>query len=96
MIAFYFFLMNKADVLENGGYVRNISEAAFKKIKVGMTKEQVESLLGTQTIEETFNGSSYFKEYGYVSGVNQNGPSPKAYVVWFKDGKVEKKRKPIK
>ncbi len=91
-------LIKGAILFVKGGSFGSVSEKAFEKIEVGMTKDHVESLMGknesSRILSKKVRSGKEYWEYGYVSGVKQ-GPSPKAYVIWFKDNKVENKRKPI-
>jgi hypothetical protein len=96
ILLFSLFLMNQLNILEKGGSLGHISSSAFSKIEIGMTKDQVESLIGSNNIVKKQNAAGDFWECGYTSGLTETGPSPKAYVIWFKANKVETKRKPIK
>lgn len=80
------------------GPTSNVNIENWRKIKIGMTKEQVIILIGNSPSQHSIPNnndscaSSVFWEYGYQSLL---GPHEKAYVVFFNsDGLVSALQEP--
>lgn len=78
------------------GPTTEINIEKWKSLKIGMTKEEVISLVGSPPFQKIVDGAIYeFWEYEYHASLLSDGPHPKAYVIYFnKDGKVAKMREP--
>jgi len=93
-----------ANLLAEGmlhGYVaKGVAAEAWSRIRVGMTKEQVQALLGEPPNKKTtslehVNDSQDWWEYGYVSSVLAPVPDNRSYVVYFsRSGSVVSFRAP--
>ena len=84
------------------GPTQNVDIEQWKRLKIGMTKMEVISLLGDSPSKHEFSVDSQernentneYWEYGYKSSLLA-GPHPKAYVVFFnREGTVLRIRGP--
>jgi len=78
----------------HGHVTRGVEREAWKRVRVGMTKREVEALLGeapckrTTTREHVANGQDWW-EYGYASSIFAPAPDNRSHVVYFdSDGRV--------
>jgi hypothetical protein len=83
-----------AQAMLQGYATRGVEREAWKRVRVGMTKHEVEALLGEApckrtTRQEHVAGGQDWWEYGHVSSIFAPAPDNRSYVVYFdSDGRV--------
>jgi len=81
------YIVYKPDIVQGN----ILSEETVAKVEPGMTKEQVQFILGPPMLVDTFHQNQW--DYIYDAKPNRGEPSRYQVVVFFKDDVVEEVRK---
>lgn len=78
-------LVYKIDIPQ-GNY---LDEEHVQKLRISMTKDQVQYVLGESLLQDTFNDDTWYYVYYMKSGLNAK-VTQKSILIYFKDNKVIK------